>query len=61
MNRFQTLLSMVRRYMMAFRPGVCIGGDFIGVVIKLTVGRCRLTISKPELKAHLVSALETKM
>ena len=25
------------------------------------VGRCRLTISKPELKARLVSALETKM
>jgi hypothetical protein len=26
-----------------------------------TVGRCRLTVSKPELKARLVSALETKM
>jgi hypothetical protein len=25
------------------------------------VGRCRLTVSKPELKARLVSALETKM
>jgi hypothetical protein len=25
------------------------------------VGRCRLTLSKPELKARLVSALETKM
>jgi len=24
------------------------------------VGRCRLTVSKPELKARLVSALETK-
>jgi SPIRAL1-like protein len=27
----------------------------------MTVGRCRLTVSKPELKARLVSALETKM
>jgi len=52
---------MVRRYIMAFRPGVCIGGDFIGVVIKLTVGRCGLTVSEPELKAHLVPTLETKM
>jgi hypothetical protein len=25
------------------------------------VGRCRLTVSNPELKARLVSALETKM
>ena len=25
------------------------------------VGRCRLPVSKPELKARLVSALETKM
>jgi hypothetical protein len=25
------------------------------------VGRCRLTVSKPELKARLVSALQTKM
>jgi GTPase Era involved in 16S rRNA processing len=25
------------------------------------VGRCRLTASKPEMKARLVSALETKM
>jgi len=25
------------------------------------VGRCRLTVSKPDLKARLVSALETKM
>jgi hypothetical protein len=25
------------------------------------VGRCRLTVSKPELKARLVLALETKM
>jgi hypothetical protein len=29
--------------------------------ISLKVGRCRLTASKPELKASLVSALETKM
>jgi hypothetical protein len=27
----------------------------------LGVGRCRLTVSKPELKARLVSAIETKM
>jgi len=26
-----------------------------------TVGRCRLIVSQPELKARLVSALETKM
>jgi hypothetical protein len=25
------------------------------------VGRCRFTVSKPELKAHLVSALGTRM
>jgi hypothetical protein len=29
--------------------------------MSMTVGRCRLTVSKPELKARLVSALETKM
>jgi hypothetical protein len=27
----------------------------------LKVGRCRLTVSKPELKARLVSAHETEM
>jgi len=31
------------------------------VVAMNTVGRCRLTLSKPELKARLISALETKM
>ena len=29
--------------------------------LDISVGRCRLTVSKPELKARLVSALETKM
>jgi hypothetical protein len=29
--------------------------------LRAKVGRCRLTVSKPELKARLVSALETKM
>ena len=28
---------------------------------KTTVGRCRLTVSKPELKAPLLSALETEI
>ena len=28
---------------------------------KTKVGRCRLTVSKPELKARLVSVLENKM
>jgi hypothetical protein len=28
---------------------------------ELLVGRCRLTVPKPELKARLVSALETKI
>jgi hypothetical protein len=28
---------------------------------RIGVGRCRLTVSKPELKARLVSALETNM
>jgi hypothetical protein len=28
---------------------------------RCTVGRCRLPVSKPELKARLASALETKM
>jgi hypothetical protein len=32
-----------------------------GVEVTGTVGRCRLTVSKPELKARLVSALETEM
>jgi hypothetical protein len=32
----------------------------IGVECDL-VGRCRLTVSKPELEARLVSALETRM
>ena len=31
------------------------------VNLGVKVGRCRLTVSKPELKARLVSALETKM
>jgi hypothetical protein len=30
-------------------------------LIRSKVGRCRLTVSKPALKARLVSALETKM
>jgi hypothetical protein len=43
------------------------GAVFIELFFILTsmwlhqVGRCRLTVSKPELKVRLVSALETKM
>jgi hypothetical protein len=32
-----------------------------GAPVAPVVGRCRLTVSKPELKARLVSALETRM
>jgi hypothetical protein len=32
---------------------------FNGAAIE--VGQCRLTVSKPELKARLISALETEM
>jgi hypothetical protein len=35
--------------------------DTSGSIDSSMVGRCRLTVSKPELKARLVSALETKM
>ena len=31
------------------------------LVVRTQVGRCRLTLSNPESKARLVSALETKM
>jgi hypothetical protein len=31
------------------------------MVSSVVVGRCRLIVSNPELKARLVSALETKM
>jgi hypothetical protein len=52
----------VRRYNTAQKLDVA---EQLNVDIKLelntTVGRCRLTVSKPELKALLVSALETKM
>jgi hypothetical protein len=34
-------------------------GGLIGGLIK--VGRCRLAVSNPELKAPMISALETKM
>ena len=40
---------------------VGLGFDVEYLVISLTVGRCRLTVSKPELKARMVSTLETKM
>jgi len=35
--------------------------DGLRYVLRLSVGRCRLTVSNPVLKARLVSALETKM
>jgi len=39
------------------------GCDFVmtSVVRDPVVGRCRLPVPKPELKARLVSAFETKM
>jgi hypothetical protein len=36
-------------------------GAFCNISMNGQVGRCRLTVSKPELTARLVSALETKM
>jgi hypothetical protein len=53
------------RYL-AFKPGVCFGFAPLSVSATILVGRCRLTVSKPELiKARLISEyeywLETKM
>jgi TPR repeat protein len=45
----------------AASAGVMEGHDVPPDVLTAVVGRCRLTASKPELKARLVSALETKM
>ena len=33
----------------------------IAAMLKSSVGRCRLSVSKPELKARLVSAFGTQM
>mgnify|MGYP002809549998 CR=1 FL=1 len=35
--------------------------DVEAAVVAYKVGRCRLPVSKPELKARLISTLETKM
>jgi len=35
--------------------------EFMGLLLDKKVGQCRLTLSKPGLKARLVSALETTM
>jgi len=32
-----------------------------GGIVKSEVGRCRLTVPKPELKVRMVTTLETKM
>ena len=37
------------------------GHGLPGIAAALMVGRCRLTVSKPELRARLVAALETEM
>jgi hypothetical protein len=37
------------------------GQEFLKLLLTFLVGRCRLTLSKLELKARLLSALETKM
>jgi hypothetical protein len=52
--RFECLFSMT---LLPGRRAAGRGGGVAGP----RVGRCRLTVSKPELKACLVSALETKM
>ena len=44
----------------ALDKGGCMDGNQSSLA-QLTVGRCRLTVSKPVLKAPMVSALETKI
>jgi hypothetical protein len=51
MKRFQALLSI----------STCAATSRLDGVVSRLVGRCRLIVSKPELKVRLVSALETKM
>jgi hypothetical protein len=46
----------MRRYTMS---PVYIFLNFFGGVMRAKVGRCRLTVSKPALKAPVVSALDT--
>jgi hypothetical protein len=41
--------------------GAMAGAMLVVCIFHSSVGRCRLTVSKPELKARLVSALEGKM
>jgi hypothetical protein len=50
----------VRHYNLAF-TGLLVSWimKYADTIVK--VGRCRLTLSKPALKARLVSALEAKM
>jgi hypothetical protein len=51
----------VRRYMMETARAAGPRGAKSLRAGAIMVGRCRFTVSKPELKARLVSALETKM
>jgi len=52
----------LRRYIEAFVVYDAAGGSSAsGFITGDVVGRCSLTVSKPELKARLVSALETKI
>jgi hypothetical protein len=47
--------------LLAKYPTLQIGRVLKGIVLQRMVGRCRLPVSKAELKARLVSALETEM
>ena len=49
---------MVRREMFDVRHTEVVL-ELSGLVRRIMVGRCRLTVSEPELKAPMASALET--
>jgi hypothetical protein len=61
MNRFQTLLSISTCAATLWQDFGSSWNHLAVVPAATLVGRCRLTVSKPELKARLVSALESKM
>jgi hypothetical protein len=60
-NEYYTMVNYQRKYTNMLGPTFGGGSDFKISNSFDKVGRCRLTLSKPVLKAPLVSVLEAKI
>jgi hypothetical protein len=60
-RRVRSMVTLLNPYSIAFVRGGTDAGSSGGNVLACTVGRCSFTVSRPVLKAPMVSALEARI